>query len=146
MGLLVCPACEAAKLREGPTAKPAHCTLHSFVRVLLNSESELSPTFHWKLFEGEEKNRHSYLLGLHKAEQPVLWDFCMCCCLTWSYCDPLDILHLLEPHSLWDRSTQEYPVSKQNAEKQFPITDKSLKPPKIEFQHASLSKCILCRS
>lgn len=55
MGLLECPTSEVTKLREGPTAKPAHCTLHSFVRVFLNSESELSPTLHWKLFEGENQ-------------------------------------------------------------------------------------------
>lgn len=73
MGLLVCPASEVAKLREGPTAKPAHCTPHSFVRVLLNSESELSLHSTGKCLK--EKTRHSYLLGLHKAEQPVLHDF-----------------------------------------------------------------------
>lgn len=113
---------KVAKLGEGPAANPGSLHLHSFVRASLNSESELYPTLHWKLKE-KTRTRHSFLIGLRKAEQPDLRYFYMCCWLTWSYCDSLDILFLLQPRSLGDRSIQECPLSKQDAEKLFPIID-----------------------
>lgn len=143
MGFLECPACEAAKLREGPTAKPAHCTLHSFARVLLNSESELSPTLHWKLFEGENQTFISVRVPQGRTAS-----------LGWFLYVFLPHMIILWPSgyfvSLWSHTPCGTGVHRnipyQNKLQRNCFLAQKLETLKAEFQHASLSKGISRRS
>lgn len=142
-GISWVPCLWGSKLREGPTAKPAHCTLHSFARVLLNSESELSPTLHWKLFEGENQTFISVRVPQGRTAS-----------LGWFLYVFLPHMIILWPSgyfvSLWSHTPCGTGVHRnipyQNKLQRNCFLAQKLETLKAEFQHASLSKGISRRS